>query len=45
MCCRGCSDEGVVCATTGHKMLRQTQDKILIASSIHAQEWFDKACT
>jgi hypothetical protein len=42
MCCRSCSNEGVVCATAGHGVFRQRQDKILIELTIHAKEWFDE---
>jgi len=45
MCCCGCSDERVVCATAGHRMFRQRQDKILIEWSIHAKERFYEACS
>ncbi len=45
MCCCGCSDEGVVCTTPGHRMFRQRQDKILIQWTLQAKERLYKACS
>ena len=45
MSCCGCGDEGIVCATAGHRMFRQRQDEILIEWTIQAKERFGKACS